>query len=83
MLDHTVLVWFSELGLGGVNNHNRRDVPVVLVGGSRAGVRVGEYLDFGGENYQHFLYTLARGLGEPDLARFGDAGEVFLDRVFV
>jgi len=78
LLDSTVVVWFNELGLGGANNHGRDDVPVVIAGGSRAGFKNNQYLNLGGVQYQHFLYTLARVVSGADISRFGDAGTTLL-----
>jgi len=78
LLDHTVVVWLNELGLGDFNHHSRRDVHVVLAGGSAAGLKNGAFLSMGGANYHHFLFTLARALGANDLAGFGDHGDRIL-----
>ena len=81
MLDDTVVVWFNELGLGGVNNHTRWDIPVVLLGGARAGLRNDLYCKFEDTHYQDFLYTLARTIGDPSLARFGNGGVHLLEEL--
>lgn len=75
LLDNTTVIWLNELGLGVLNNHGREDVNVVMAGGAAAGFAQGRFHHLGDADYGHFLYTIARQLGDPALARFGDAGE--------
>ena len=43
VLDHTAVVWISELGTGA---HDLHDPPVVIGGGGGAGLRTGQYLRY-------------------------------------
>ncbi len=74
LLDSTVVVWLSEMGLADTlqDGHTRADIPVVLAGGRRAGLAQGQFLDAGGLGYHHFLYTLTQAFGLTDLAQFGE-----------
>lgn len=45
MLDHTVVVWVSELGLNS-NTHHMADLGVVLAGSAGGHLRTGRYVDF-------------------------------------
>ena len=78
LLDHTVVVWFSELGLGVANNHGRADVPIVMAGGKEAGFAQQLYVNLGGTDYQNFLYTLASILSNGGVSSFGERGTSFL-----
>jgi hypothetical protein len=80
MLDSTVMVWFSELGIANFD-HRRSDIPLVIVGGSRAGFKNGRFIDLGGVDYQHLLFTLARGMGLDDVQAFGDHGSQVLTQL--
>lgn len=82
MLDSSLLVWFNELGLGAGNDHGREDVPVVMAGGRRMGLKNGRFYSFPGVNYQHLLFTIARAVGGPEITRFGDGGTQLLDQLF-
>lgn len=82
LLDHTVVVWVNELGLGDFNHHSRSNQHVLLAGGARAGLRNGAYFDLGGVDYQHFLFSLTQLLGATDLDRFGHHGTDRIDALF-
>lgn len=82
LLDCTVAIWMNELGLGGLNNHDRRDLPIVMAGGARAGLRNGAYFDLNDTDYQHYLFTLANLMGVTDLAKFGDHGTEVISQIF-
>jgi Protein of unknown function (DUF1552) len=44
LLDNTLLLWTSELGVGGV--HSYTNVPYVVAGGSGVGLQGGRFIDF-------------------------------------
>lgn len=44
LLDNTLLLWTSELGIGGV--HSYTNVPYVVAGGSGVGLTGGRFIDF-------------------------------------
>lgn len=89
LLDNTVLVWASELGLEALpgpdsdrivqGGHSRRDLPLIIAGGANAGLSLGRYVDFGDTAYQHFLYSLTQLFGHHDVERFGIDGTQMLD----
>lgn len=78
LLDHTMVLWVSELGLTRPdqnNPHLRSDVPLLVAGGSAGtGLRMGRYLDLQDEfHYHDVLLTLGRALG-LERETFGDRG---------
>lgn len=83
LLDHTVLLWVNEFGLGDFNHHSRRDVHITLLGGSRAGFKNGSYVQLADADYHDFLFTVAHALGRTDLASFGDRGTQILSELMV
>lgn len=68
MLDHTVVVWGSELSKG--NTHSRRDMPIVMAGGLGGYFRTGRFVRFGGRAHNDLLLTILHGFGIED-ATFG------------
>jgi hypothetical protein len=44
MLDNTLILWGSEMGIG--HSHSPRDVPYMLIGGRNMGFNSGQYLRF-------------------------------------
>jgi hypothetical protein len=44
LLDNTLLLWTSELGVGGV--HSYTNIPYVLAGGSGVGLKGGRFIDY-------------------------------------
>ena len=82
LLDNTVVVWVNELGLGEFNHHSRTDVHVTLAGGKNAGLRNGAFLDLGGVDYQHFLFTLAHLLGQTGVTKVGHHGSQIISQLF-
>jgi Protein of unknown function (DUF1552) len=77
MLDHTVVVWVNEFGLGGLNDHSRDDVHVTLIGGSKAGLKNGTFFEMSGVDDQNFLVTLAE-IAKPGVGSFGTRGNKIL-----
>jgi hypothetical protein len=82
LLDNTVVVWVNELGLGSFNHHSRSDCHVVLAGGASAGLRNGAFLDLGGTDWQHFLFTLTRVMGQTENTTFGHHGDQVISQLF-
>jgi hypothetical protein len=68
MLDHTVVVWGSELSKG--NTHSRRDMPIVMAGGLGGYFRTGRALRLAGRPHNDLLLTILHGFGIDD-ATFG------------
>ncbi|WP_053232213.1 DUF1552 domain-containing protein [Sandaracinus amylolyticus] len=57
MLDHTAVVWMSELGTG---NHDLHDLPIVIAGGAGGSFRMGQYIRLArdtrvGAGWGHFV----------------------------
>jgi hypothetical protein len=69
LLDHTLIVWMSDLGDG--LSASWRDLPVVLVGSAGGRVRTGRVVEADGRVQGDLLVTLARALG-VELPPFGD-----------
>jgi hypothetical protein len=82
LLDNTVVVWVNELGLGPWNSHARSDQHVVLAGGKNAGLRNGAFLNLGGTDYQHFLFTLTQLMGQTQITKFGHHGSQVISQLF-
>jgi hypothetical protein len=68
LLEHTVIYLNSDINDGDLHDH--RQIPFVLAGGSKAGLRGGRFLDFtsqgaGGQNETHakLLVSIARSFG--------------------
>lgn len=84
LLDHTMVLWVSELGLTRTdqeNPHLRSDVPMIIAGGSAGtGMTMGRYADFSESDahYHDLLLTLSRGLG-LDHSAYGDQGTRVLE----
>jgi hypothetical protein len=71
LLDHTLVLWCSELGKG--NAHSHRSLPFLLAGGLGGRLHTGRHLDFGGRSHTDLLLTIARLFG-VELESFGEAG---------
>ncbi len=81
LLDYTILLWVNEFGLGNFD-HDRADVHVTMVGGSKAGFKNNHYVQLRDVEDQDFLYTLAK-VVRPDLESFGTLGKNVLDDLLV
>ena len=64
MLDHTVVVWGSELSKG--NSHSRRDMPIMMAGGLGGYFRTGRAVRFAGRPHNDLLLTILHGFGIMD-----------------
>ncbi|MCA9545027.1 MAG: DUF1552 domain-containing protein [Myxococcales bacterium] len=60
LLDHTQILWCSELAQG--NSHSHANMPFLLAGGG-AGWATGRYLRFEGRAHNDLLLSLARAFG--------------------
>jgi hypothetical protein len=69
LLDHTTVVWCSELAQG--NTHSHQNMPFLLAGGG-AGFEMGRFLSFDHRPHNDLLLSLAHAYGVP-LATIGDA----------
>jgi hypothetical protein len=78
LFDSTVMLMCSDIGDGDLHEH--KNVPFVVAGGAKTGLKGGRYLDFtgkgmGGQNETHakILVSIARAVGVP-LDSFGYTG---------
>jgi hypothetical protein len=70
LLEHTVMFLCSDINDGDLHDHNQ--MPFVLAGGAKAGLRGGRFLSYknqgmGGKNETHakLLVSICRALGQP------------------
>lgn len=75
MLDHTLVVWGTEVGRP--QDHSIANVPFVVAGGTKRGVRGGQYLRVApATKNNRLLVSICHYMGFTDLQKFGllDAG---------
>ena len=68
VLDHTLVVWGSEIGRGW--DHSFDLVPFVVAGGGNGAWPTGRFLDAGGVEHNRLLVSIARAMG-VDIDTFG------------
>jgi hypothetical protein len=68
MLDHTVVLWVSELATG---NHSHQRMPFVTAGNPAGHFRTGRYLDFDGRTNNDLHVSLQNAFG-IESQTFGD-----------
>ena len=68
LLDHTLIVWGTELGRGW--DHRFDQVPFVLAGGAGGAWPTGRFLTAPGTKHNRLLVSVARAMGVP-LDQFG------------
>jgi hypothetical protein len=74
MLDHTMVIWGSELGVG--STHSFAEVPFVVAGGSAFGVKTGRALRLPkGTYHNRLLVSAMRFLGASDVETFGSTDQ--------
>jgi hypothetical protein len=74
LLDHSVVMWASEISKGNVHGHT--DLPFALIGSAGGYFRTGRFVDFAkggamGRPHNDLLVSLANALGTTDRS-FGD-----------
>jgi hypothetical protein len=70
LLDHTLVVWGSEIGEG--STHDSTNIPFVVAGGRRRGVQGGRYLKYPkGTMNNRLLVSLLHYMGFTDVSKFG------------
>jgi hypothetical protein len=69
LLDHTLVVWGSEVGKG--NNHSFDRIPFVLAGGCGGKLVMGRYLTYDGVPHNRLLVSLCQLLGLDGVTTFG------------
>jgi len=74
LLDHTLLLWVSDIAVG--STHSHEDMPFVLAGGAGGFLRTGRYLQFADAWHNELLLTVlhafgveADSFGDPDFVR--------------
>lgn len=75
LLDDTAAVWLNDLGAG--VSHTGRNAPWIVGGGAGGNLRLGQFLDLGGEvGYERMLNTLLSAVGctAPDGGPVEDFG---------
>ncbi|MCA9582749.1 MAG: DUF1552 domain-containing protein [Myxococcales bacterium] len=70
MLDHTLVVWVSELGRG--VDHNRSRVSAILIGNLGGHFRTGQGLSYGGSRDLNDVWTTVAQAAGLSMPRFGD-----------
>jgi hypothetical protein len=62
LLDHSVVMWINELGVG--NNHSNNNIPVVLAGGANKYFRTGRFIQYPGTMpHNNLLVSLQNAMG--------------------
>ena len=69
LLDHSLVLWVSEIGDG--FTHFCTDVPVIIAGGAGGRLRPGRYLRYDGESHGKLLTSVCEALGVA-VPSFGD-----------
>lgn len=70
LLDHTLVIWGSEIGEG--RTHDISNIPFVVAGGGKRGITGGRYLTYPrGTLNQRLLVSAARYFGFNDVNTFG------------
>lgn len=70
VLDHTMVIWGSEIGTGASHDFSR--VPFVVAGGGGHGLRTGQYLELpSGTFHNRLLVSAMRFFGADDVNSFG------------
>ncbi|MEN9581240.1 MAG: hypothetical protein RJA70_4249 [Pseudomonadota bacterium] len=69
MLDHTLVVWGSAIGL--CYSHDSNDIPMLIAGGSALGLKGDRYIDAAGAPNNQVLVALCHLMGLTDVQKFG------------
>jgi Protein of unknown function (DUF1552) len=71
LLDHTLVVWGSEIGDG--STHDISNIPFVVAGGGKRGVKGGRYLKLPQGTMNHrLLVSMLHYMGYTDAQKFGN-----------
>jgi hypothetical protein len=70
LLDHTLVIYFSECSLG--DDHSPRDMPVALFGGKFLNLNRGRFIDYGPSIYINDVWTSLLNAWGLDLEQYGD-----------
>jgi hypothetical protein len=69
LLDHTLILWCSELAQG--NTHSHANMPFLLAGGQSVGLQTGRYVQYTGARHNDMLIAMMNAMG-IDGNVFGD-----------
>ena len=69
LLDHTLLLWVSDLAVG--NTHSHENMPFILAGGAGGHLQGNRYLQFNHAYHNELLLSIAN-LFDLNLTTFGD-----------
>lgn len=69
LLDHTVILWCSELAQG--NTHSHANMPFLLAGSCHGYFRTGRFVQYTGKSHNDLLVSLMNAMGVPGNS-FGD-----------
>jgi hypothetical protein len=71
LLDHSLVVWGSELSTG--NTHSFASMPFVVAGGANGAIQTGRHLDTGNTLTHHrLLVSICHAFGARDVTTFGN-----------
>ena len=69
MLDHTLVVWGSELGKG--NSHSFAPTPFVIAGGAGGAVKAGRFFSLDRVPHNRLLVSVCNAMGLVNVQKFG------------
>ncbi|MEM9195575.1 MAG: DUF1552 domain-containing protein [Myxococcota bacterium] len=70
LLDHSIVCWVNELGIGNVHDHD--NVPVVMAGGGHGFFKTGgAHVELGDRPNNDWLVSLCHAFGQTDVTEFG------------
>lgn len=78
LLDNSLVLWTSELGLH-LHSHTKSDMGVVIAGSAGGYFSTGRFLNLAGSHYHDLLLTIAHAMGLDTLSSFGDDGTAVLE----
>ncbi|NJK31045.1 MAG: DUF1552 domain-containing protein, partial [Deltaproteobacteria bacterium] len=78
VLDNTLVLWTSELGLH-LHSHTKQNMGVVIGGSAGGYFSTGRFVNLAGAHYHDLLLTIAHATGLTDLSSFGDDGKALLE----
>lgn len=72
VLDHSVVVWTSEISIG--NTHDHRNLPILMAGDLGGTIRTGRYVQYAEpQSTNDLLVTLLNAFGLEEYERYGDS----------
>jgi hypothetical protein len=71
LLDNTMVVWGSELGIG--NTHSFKSTPFVVAGGGGGAYTTGRFLEYADKlDHNRLLVSICSAMGLPNMETFGN-----------